>query len=67
MSERATISVIMPTYNSAATVGRALQSIQAQSYPVHQVIVIDDASGDDTVDIVRAWADRLPLTVIQFR
>ena len=51
------ISVIIPAYNSEATVTRAVESVLSQSYPEIEVIVIDDGSSDDTSDKVRAIAE----------
>lgn len=42
------ISVVIPTYNRMSTLPRALESVAAQSCKPRQVIVIDDASTDDT-------------------
>jgi glycosyltransferase involved in cell wall biosynthesis len=42
------ISVIVPTYNRAQLLTRAIQSILAQTYSDLEVIVVDDASTDDT-------------------
>lgn len=42
------VSVIMPAYNSGALISRALRSVQDQSCPDWEVLVIDDASWDDT-------------------
>lgn len=42
------VSVILPVYNGAATVCRALQSVLDQSYPHIEVLVVDDGSTDDT-------------------
>jgi len=42
------ISVIIPTYNSAQTLERAVLSIQKQTYKNLQIIIIDDFSTDDT-------------------
>ncbi|MDA7429628.1 glycosyltransferase family A protein [Primorskyibacter aestuariivivens] len=53
MTDRQSISAIVTTYNSAAFVARALDSIRAQTVPVDQIIVVDDGSSDDTVRIVR--------------
>src|SRR5437660_2091289 len=43
-----TVSVIIPTYNSAAMVTAAVESALAQTLPPLQVIVVDDGSTDDT-------------------
>ncbi len=48
-------SVIMPAYNSAEYIGRALRSVTGQSCQDFQVVVVDDGSTDDTADIVREY------------
>lgn len=44
----ALVSVIIPTYNRASVVTRAIKSVMAQDYEPIEVIVVDDASTDDT-------------------
>jgi glycosyltransferase involved in cell wall biosynthesis len=51
--DQITVSVIIPAYNAAATIVRALDSVRAQSGVGAEVIVIDDASADNTVDVVK--------------
>jgi glycosyltransferase involved in cell wall biosynthesis len=62
----ASVSVIVPAYNRADCIGRCLDSIAAQTYPVDEIIVIDDASKDRTVDEIRKWmrAHRTPIRLI---
>ncbi len=47
-----TISVVIPTYNRANTIVPCIESVLAQSYPVNEIIVIDDSSTDDTLSII---------------
>lgn len=44
-------SIVIPAYNAAATLARAIESVRAQSWPAHEVIVVDDGSTDDTADV----------------
>lgn len=50
------ISVIVPTRNRANMVRSALDALDSQTYPDFEVIVVDDASDDQTPAILAAWA-----------
>ncbi len=52
-------SVIIPVYNGAATLARALDSVLAQSYPAHEIIVVDDGSTDRTSIVASDYADQV--------
>lgn len=53
------ISVLIPTYNSDITIAALLESIFSQNPLPGEVIVVDDASTDDTVSIVKKYPVRL--------
>lgn len=56
-----TISAVIPAYNRASTVGRAIDSVLAQSFPVREVIVVDDGSDDETASVVSAYGHSVRL------
>ena len=51
------VSVIMPMYNGAQNIKRAINSVLNQDYPNIEVIVVDDASKDNSVEIVESIKD----------
>jgi glycosyltransferase involved in cell wall biosynthesis len=58
MAEHVTVSMIITAYRRSGVVGAAIASALAQTYPVFEVVVVDDASGDDTAAAVLAERDR---------
>ena len=55
MDDRPLVTVIIPTYNRANLVGDAIRSVHNQTYPKIQLIVIDDGSSDNTLEVVRSF------------
>lgn len=53
-----TVSVIIPTYNRAHLLGRAIQSVLDQTYGDLELIVVDDGSADNTEEVVGSFDDR---------
>jgi GT2 family glycosyltransferase len=51
--------VIIPAYNAAAFIDRAIDSVLEQTWPAHEIIVVDDGSNDATAEIVAKYADRV--------
>ena len=50
------ISIITICYNAASTITRTLRSVSAQTYPNIQYLIIDGASKDNTLELVRELA-----------
>lgn len=57
------VSVIIPTYNRARSVGKSVESVLRQTYPSLELIVVDDGSTDDTVAVLAEFRDAI--TVIR--
>jgi glycosyltransferase involved in cell wall biosynthesis len=53
------VSVIIPTYNAAAFVASAVQSVLDQTWPNVEVIVVDDGSTDDTARVLEPFRGRI--------
>ncbi len=58
MASAPMVSVIMPAYNSAAFISEAIGSVIKQTYGNWELIVIDDASGDATPEIVEDFSNQ---------
>jgi glycosyltransferase involved in cell wall biosynthesis len=50
-------SIVMPVYNRAALVGRALRSCLSQSFADFEIVVVDDGSSDASVEVIRSFDD----------
>jgi FkbM family methyltransferase len=55
------MSLVVPAFNAEATIADTLESILAQDYPALEVIVVDGASTDGTLGIVREYEARTDL------
>lgn len=56
---RRTVSVIVPAYNAEATIGACIESLLAQARAPDEIVVVDDASTDDTAEVVARYPVRL--------
>jgi glycosyltransferase involved in cell wall biosynthesis len=51
------VSIVLPTYNRAHLLRRAIQSILNQTYQNFEIIVVDDCSSDNTEEVVKSFCD----------
>lgn len=56
------ISVVVSTIGRSEAFGLLLESLANQTYPAHQIVVVDQGDGRMVADQVALWRDRLPIT-----
>lgn len=54
------LSVAMPNYNDAASVSMALKAMCEQSVPPDEIVIVDDASTDNSVEVIKELAVQYP-------
>lgn len=52
------VSIVMPTHNRGPLLSRAIESVRAQTFADWELVVTDDASTDDTWQVLTAWAEK---------
>jgi glycosyltransferase involved in cell wall biosynthesis len=57
------VSVVIPAFNSAKTLGRTIESAISQTFPPLEIIVVDDGSSDDTAAVAESFGP--PVHVIR--
>ncbi|MGD9613562.1 MAG: glycosyltransferase family 2 protein [Kiritimatiellia bacterium] len=58
LPERPLLSIVVPSYNQGAFIRQTIESCLAQDYRPIEIVVVDGASTDDTVAVLRSFADR---------
>lgn len=59
-SSFAPVSVIIPCFRCTPTIARAIDSVVHQTYPAAEIILVDDDSGDGTIDILNQYKKKYP-------
>ncbi|EPZ9215620.1 glycosyltransferase family 2 protein [Clostridium perfringens] len=49
------VSIIMPSYNTAKYISETIESVQSQTYPFWELIIVDDCSTDNTDEVVKPY------------
>jgi len=61
------ISVIIPTYNRAWCIERAIESILKQTYPYWELIIVDDGSTDTTKEVISKYLENKKIKYVRFK
>lgn len=57
MDQVPAVSVVMCAFNAARTIGRSIESVRAQSFTDWELLIVDDASSDDTAEVAKSFLD----------
>lgn len=60
------VSVVIPAYNAGSVIERAVLSVTSQNFPIHEILVYDDCSSDDTRDVLGDLASKHQHLVLMF-
>ena len=55
------VSVVIPVYNSERFLNEAIESVLNQTYKNLEIITIDDGSTDNSLDILKKYADKIEI------
>ena len=64
MENKASVSIVLCTYNGEKYVREQIDSLLAQSYPIQEIIIQDDGSTDHTWEILQAYASKHAVIVL---
>ena len=62
-NQKSKISIVLPTFNSENYLQDTLQSILNQNYKNYELIIIDNISIDNTVNIINSYKKKITLKV----
>jgi len=58
MSKQPFFTIGIPMYNAGRYIGRAIESVQSQSFDDFEIVVVDDGSADNGAEVVQAYAEK---------
>ena len=58
-TETPLVSVVIPVYNAASTIGETVDSVLQQTYPHLEIVIVNDGSTDETAAVLAPYGDRI--------
>ena len=58
-TEKLTISAVIPAYNCERYIVRSIDSVLSQTYPVDEIVVVNDGSTDNTPEVVKGYGNKV--------
>lgn len=58
MKDFGLVSIVTPSYNSSKFIGETIESILAQTYKNWELLITDDCSSDDSIDVIKSYMDK---------
>lgn len=65
MEKRPTIGILIPAHNESAGIRACIESCLNQTRPLDQILVVDDASTDDTISIARSFGEKIEVLSLE--
>lgn len=64
MTATSKVSIIIPMYNAADTIGHLLDCLAVQTYRNFEVVIVNDRSSDNSMEVCRRYENQLPLVLV---
>ena len=64
-TENPKVTVLMPAYNAEKYIGEAISSVLGQTFTDFELLIINDGSTDDTLNIIESFRDRRIVVISQ--
>ena len=59
--------VIIPNYNSEKYIEKCIDSILSQTFKDFEIVIVDDVSTDNSVEIIKKYYPDIPVSVCEFK
>lgn len=61
MNQLSSVSIVIPNYNYGKFIAKTIESVLAQTYPVSEIIVVDDGSTDNSLEVLEQFGNKIKI------